>query len=139
MERAGRIITRLKTARKHFTLEELVRAAWPAAVGKKLAVRTRAAVLKRDVLVVEVEDDLWRRNLGGLRHQILKNLAELLDEAAPREIEFRVAPPRRLPQREHSLEGFSLTAPRVPDEADAIADPVLRRIYINSRRKALVS
>jgi len=134
------VLARLKTARKHFSLEELVCAAWPAAVGARLAVRTKAVSFRRAVLVVEVEDELWRRNLGGLRHQILKNFAELVDESAvPQEIEFKVGAPRRQMAREYSVEGFSLTAPPVADEADGIADPVMRRIYINSRRKALVS
>lgn len=139
MERAGRLIAKLKTAHQHFTLEELICAAWPAAVGRRLAASTRATAVRRTTLVVEVEDELWRRNLTALHGQILRNLTDLLDAAAPREIEFRLGVPRRQPQREHSVQGFSLTAPRVADESDSIADPVLRRIYVNSRRKARAS
>lgn len=141
MERAGRIISRLKSARKHFTLEDLTCAAWPAAVGKRLASRTRAVTLKGNRLIVEVEDDLWRRNLDVLRAQILKNFADLLDGVAPTQIEFRIGIPRRPPMREEALGSFALTSPliRAADDADGIADPVLRRIYINSRRKALAS
>lgn len=141
MERAGRIITKLKLARKHFTLEDLTCAAWPAAVGKRLATRTRAVTLKGGRLIVEVEDDLWRRNLAVLHVQLLKNLGELLEGAAPTQIEFRIGIPRRPPQREESHGGFTLSPPaiRSADDADDIADPVLRRIYINSRRKALAS
>jgi hypothetical protein len=141
MERAGRTIAKLKTARKHFTLEELTLAAWPAAVGHRLAVRTRAVAIRGNQLVVEVEDDLWRRNLHGLRSQILRNLSELLDTACPAEIEFRIGIPRRPMQRAEAPGGFALTAPvsRPADEADGIVDPVLRRIYVNSRRKALAS
>ena len=86
--------------------------------------------VRNGVMVVEVEDDLWRRNLAGLRHQLLKNLRELLDSAAPSEIEYRIGIPRRPPAREVAASA---------DEADSIVDPVLRRIYINSRRKALAS
>lgn len=141
MERAGRIITKLKLARKHFTLEDLTCAAWPAAVGKRLATRTRAVTLKGGRLIVEVEDDLWRRNLAVLHVQLLKNLGELLEGAAPTQIEFRIGIPRRPPQREESHGAFTLSPPAIPpaDDADDIADPVLRRIYINSRRKALAS
>ena len=141
MERAGRIITKLKSARKHFTLEDLTCAAWPAAVGKRLASRTRAVTLTGGRLIVEVEDDLLRRNLAVLHGQLLKNLGDLLEGAAPRQIEFRIGIPRRPPQREDELGAFTLTAPvaRAKDDADGIADPVLKRIYINSRRKALAS
>lgn len=141
MERAGRIIARLKSARKHFTLEDLTCAAWPAAVGKRLASRTRAVTLQGDRLIVEVEDELWRRNLTALHTQLLNNFGELLEGAAPARIEFRIGIPRRPPQREESLGAFTLTPPvvRAADDADGIADPVLRRIYINSRRKALAS
>jgi len=141
MERAGRIISKLKSARKHFTLEDLTRAAWPAAVGKRLASRTKAVTLDGNRLIVEVEDDLWRRNLAALHGQLLRNFAELLDGSAPKQIEFRIGIPRRPPQREETLGAFTLTSPvsRAADDADGISDPVLRRIYINSRRKALAS
>lgn len=141
MERAGRIMTRLKSARKHFTLEELTCAAWPAVVGKRLAGRTRAVLLKGGRLVVEVEDDLWRRNLTALHGQIIRNFAELLESAAPSQIEFRIGIARRPPARAETPVPFALSAPVVEggDDADGIVDPVLRRIYINSRRKALAS
>ena len=139
MERAGRLIPKLQTARRHFSPGELVLAAWPAAVGRRLAARTRAIALRNGRLFVDVEDELWRRNLTALRLQILRNFSELLESAAPTEIEFRIGIPRRPPQREESSPVFSLTAPSLPDEADSIADPGLRRIYINSRRKARAS
>jgi predicted nucleic acid-binding Zn ribbon protein len=138
MERAGRLIAKLQTARRHFSPGELVLAAWPAAVGPRLAARTRAVAIRDGRLFVDVEDDLWRRNLAGFRLQILRNFADLLESAAPTEIEFRVGIPRRPPQREESP-SFSLSPPRARDEADSIADPGLRRIYINSRRKARAS
>ncbi len=114
-------------------------AAWPAAVGKRLANRTRAVAVRGTHLIVEVEDDSWRRNLWGLRHQILRNMVDLLEEATPRDIEFRIGIPRRPPKSETVENAFQLVAPHVPDEADGIADPVLRRIYLNSRRKARAS
>lgn len=141
MERAGRIIARIRTAQKHFTQEELTLAAWPAAIGKRLAGRTRAVAVQGNNLVVLVEDEQWKRNLYGLRQQILRNLSDLLESAAPQGIEFRIGVARRPPQREEASPSFSLTAPAVrpKDDADGIADPVLRRIYVNSRRKARAS
>jgi predicted nucleic acid-binding Zn ribbon protein len=131
MERAGRLLSTLKAAQRALTREQMAMAAWGAAVGLRLARRTRPAGMVRERLVVEVEDDLWQRNLHALRGQILSNLADLLGENAPREIEFRVGAPRRPVQSE--------TTPREgagADEADRIADPVMRYIYRQSRRKA---
>jgi|WetSurMetagenome_2_1015567.scaffolds.fasta_scaffold469334_2 hypothetical protein len=137
MERAGRIIAGLKAARKHLSAEDLVFAAWPAATGAKLAGRTRPSAVRDGSLVVEVEDELWRRNLHGLRGQLLRNLQDLLGDIAPREIEFKVGLRRRPPQSESTQAAFPLAASAVgAQEADTIADPVLRRIYLNSRRKA---
>ncbi len=138
MERAARLFSKLPSARGVLTPEQLVLAAWPAAVGPRLATRTRAVMMHNGRLLVEVEDELWRRNLSGLRNQILHNLADLLESATPAEIEFRVGIPRRPPRRAESPMGAQPSS-RPQDEADAIADPGLRRVYINSRRKARAS
>lgn len=132
MERAGRLIARMK-AKGTPAAGELAVAAWPAAIGKRLAGRTRAIGMVRERLVVEVEDAVWQRNLHGLSNQILTNLADLLGESAPRDLEFRIGIPKRPPQRAESGQARGLLS---GDEADRIADPVLRRIYIMSRRKA---
>jgi hypothetical protein len=134
MEHAGRSFARSKAARACLTAEERALAAWPAAVGKRLAGRTRAVGLVRERLVVEVEDALWQRNLHTLRFQILANLSGYLGDDAPREIEFRIGVPRRPPRRETSAPVSPAGA--LDDEAARIADPVLRRIYLVSRRKA---
>jgi hypothetical protein len=49
---------------------------------------------------VEVEDELWRRNLGGLKGQILANLCRLTGLEQVREIRFTLAVPKRPPVRE---------------------------------------
>jgi hypothetical protein len=135
MERAGRLIGKLGTARDALGADRLARAAWRAAVGVRIDARTRIAGLADDKLIVEVEDDVWRRNLHGLRRQILANLKDLLGEATPRGIEFRTGTPRRPPAREESV-AAKAPVKAVQDEADRIADPVLRRIFLASRRKA---
>ena len=128
MERAGRVISRTKLAAGAVCLEELVCAGWPAAVGKKIAVHTRAIGLARGCLRVEVEDAVWQRQLSVLKRQILTRLAEVVGTSVVRDVEFRVAPRRRLPQRAEE--------PRKErDEADQIQDPVLRAIYLRQRRR----
>lgn len=140
MERAGRLLGVSKAARRNLSPEELALAAWPAAVGRKAALHTRAVALREETLVVEAGDDLWMRNLQLLGGQILANLASMLGPAAPRRIEYRLAPPQRRPVRsEGAQETFRLTAQPPGDEAGRIEDPVLRRIYLRSKRKALAS
>jgi hypothetical protein len=67
-----------------------------------------------------------------LTSQIVANLDRHLGAGVVEDIEFRVVPRRREPQR------AAASAVSLPlDDADAISDPVLRGIYKASRRKAL--
>ena len=77
MERAGKSLARLKIS-DAISTEELARAAWPAAVGKRIASHATAKSLVRDSLIVEVEDAIWQKNLFHLRFQILAKLSEVL-------------------------------------------------------------
>jgi hypothetical protein len=129
MERAGRLIARLKLPQGAVSHERLACAAWPVAVSDRIARHARAVSLVRSRLVVEVEDIIWQRQLFSLRGPILKKLGQVIGEPIVTEIEFRIAIPRRLPQR---AEQSKITA----DEADRIEDPVLRRIYKENRKRA---
>jgi hypothetical protein len=132
MERASKLIRGLRLPGDTISAEELACAAWPQAVGKKIAVHTRAAKLVRTRLVVEVEDRVWQRQLFALTGQIVRNLERHIGPGLVDDLEFRVLPRRREPQRAaESLPGL------FRDEADAIADPVLRGIFKASRKKAL--
>jgi hypothetical protein len=132
MERAGKALTKLKF--ESLSTPELVRAAWPIAMGKRLARHTVAIDLVRDRLIVEVEDAIWQKQLFHLRYQILKRLAEIVGESIVQDIEFRIAPKRRPPQPAARL------TPTHPadstDEADRIDDPLFRLIYRQARKKA---
>lgn len=132
MEPASRVIGGLRLPSDTFTAEELVCTAWAGSVGKKVAAHTRALKLVRDRLVVEVEDATWQRQLWALRLQILQNLAKSVGAAIVQDVEFRVMPRRREPQR-----AVALAAAAPPDEANLIEDPVLRGLYRQSRKKAL--
>ncbi len=66
MERAGRILGKLKLSPGVADPETRARAAWAPAAGKKIAEHTRATALVRDALVVEVEDYIWQRQLASL-------------------------------------------------------------------------
>ncbi len=132
MDQAGRIIAGMKGAAAVTSPERIACGVWKRAVGKRLADKTRAVKLVRDRLVVEVEDEIWRDSLFRLRFQILRNIEREIGTEIVADLHFVVAPPRREAQRETSgAAGPLLSA----DEADAIADPGLRRVYKNSRRR----
>jgi hypothetical protein len=131
MERASKLIRGLRLPGGTLSLEELACAAWPEAVGKKIATHTRAARMVRTHLVVEVEDKIWQRQLFALSRHILGNLERTLGSGLVEDVEFRVVPRRREPQRaEQAIPAL------FADESDAIADPLMRSIYRAARKRA---
>jgi hypothetical protein len=129
MERAGRVLGKLKLAKQGVSDEELACSAWPAAIGKRIASRTHAIALVRARLVVEVEDAVWQRQLWALRGQILKNVEQVLGRKVVEEIEFKIGIPKMKPARAEVLSTSN-------DEADLIRDPVFRLNYIAARKRA---
>ena len=132
MQRASLLLRGMKLPGDTITPDEIAIAAWPVAVGKIVAAHTRAVKLVRTRLVVEVEDAVWQRQLFTLTGQILRTLAKHLGPGMVEDLEFRVVPRRRAPQR-----AASPVPAQAVDEADTIEDPVLRGIYRASRTKAL--
>jgi predicted nucleic acid-binding Zn ribbon protein len=131
MERASKLIRGLRLSGDVLSAGELACAAWPQAVGKRIAAHTRAARMVRTRLIVEVEDFIWQRQLFALTPHILSNLARNVGGGLVEDLEFRIVPRRREPQR-----AAQAVPALFPDEADGIADPVLRGIYRASRKKA---
>ena len=131
MDQASRIVARWTGVSDVISHERIACAAWKRAVGPKVAARTRALKLVRTTLVVEVEDELWRKNLWSLRYQILRNLEKALGPEIVTAVELRVMPPRFGPQREQGAESRAASL----DEAESILDPGLRRIYKAARRR----
>jgi hypothetical protein len=131
MERAGRLIRGLKIKGSGAVVshEDLARAAWPVAVGRKIAAHCGHIYLFAGRMVVEVEDNVWQSQLTTLQAQIRNRLDEVVGSGIVYSVEFRVMLKRREPGR--------AARPDVAvDEAASIQDPVLRRLYITSRRKA---
>src|SRR4051794_26486485 len=119
MERASKLIRGLGLPGDTLTADELARAAWPGAVGKRIAAHTRAARLVRTKLIVEVEDPIWRGQLFALSAQIIANLAKSVGPHLVDDLEFKVVPRRREPAR-----AMVSTPKPLLDEADDIADRV---------------
>ena len=131
MERASRLIGKFASGKGPIEPADLACAAWPQAVGKIVASRTRASRMVRTRLIVEVEDHIWQKQLFTLSPQILRNLESRLGPGIVADLEFRVIPRRREPQRAQQAQP-SL----VSDDADSIADPVLRALYKTARKRA---
>jgi len=135
MERAARVIKNKKVSREIVGDEDIVQAVWRVAVGKTIADHTSRLRLVRNNLVVEVEDAIWQRQLYVLGRQIVARIQKLTGSNAVQEIEFRIGVPRRQPERAETRQPERFEVP--PDEADAIQDPVMRRVYRMSKKKAV--
>ena len=133
MERASRLMGQLNFPGDSVSAEQLVCAAWSAAVGARIARHARAERLVRTKLIVGVDDAIWQRQLFGMSRMILSNLTNNLGgRLVVDELEFRVAAQKRGPQRAER------STPKSPlDEADGIEDADLRRLYISSRKREL--
>ena len=132
MERASKLIRGLKLPGGTLTGEELACAVWPQAVGRKIA----GAYPRGPHGAYPVDrgsgGPTWQRQLNALSRHILWNLSRHLGRGMVEDLEFRVVPRRREPQR-----AARSRAALFADESAAIADPVMRSIYRASRKKAL--
>jgi len=136
MERVARVFAQNKHSREIVDDDEFVRALWPAIVGKTIARHTGRVRLVRSTLIVEVEDTIWQRQLHSLSRQIVDRLQKGMGTTAIQDVEFRIGVPRMRPQRELSLSGSPQRATDLTDEAERIQDPVLKKVYRLSRKKA---
>jgi predicted nucleic acid-binding Zn ribbon protein len=129
MERAAKALAKLKLS-DAIEPGQLAFAAWPAAVGERIASHASPKALVRGCLVVEAEDSIWQKQLFHLRFNILAKLTEVLGSGIIQDLEFRIAPAsmRRPPQ---SAQSHGETGSR--DEADGIKDPVMRIVYKRAR------
>jgi len=118
MERAGRLLPKLKLSPDLADPEARARAAWKLAAGKKIAEHARATALVRDSLIIEVGDPVWQTQLARLEAALLRNLEKALGEPLVKKLDFRPTPARRGPQRAESARPKS-----------EIEDPILDFIY----------
>jgi predicted nucleic acid-binding Zn ribbon protein len=133
MERAGKALAKLKLS-DAISADQLAFAAWPAAVGKRIAAHACPKALVRGSLVIEAEDAIWQKQLFHLRFDVLAKLTEVLGGGIVTDLEFRIAraAPRRPPQ---TAQSHGEAAPS--DDADCIEDPVMRILYKQARTRAI--
>ena len=130
MQRAAKALAKLKLS-DAIPAEDLARAAWPLAVGARIASKAVVKSLVRGCLVVEAEDAVWQKNLFQLRPHILGRFNELLGAEIVKDLEFRIATARRPPQPARRLNESAAA-----DESDRIHAPSLRILYKQARKKA---
>ncbi len=131
MNRAAKVLGKSNFASECVSPDLVAVAAWPGAIGKRIAAHTRAVTLADGKLLVDVEDQVWRSQLTSLKREILKRIAKTLGAGLVTDLHFRVAVTRKLAMREEQV----VRALPV-DEAEAIEDPILSRLYKANRRRA---
>jgi hypothetical protein len=136
MERAARVANDSQISKNLLAEEDLIRASWTAAVGKIVASHTSRLRLVRSTLIVEVEDAIWQRQLFTMSSQIVSRLRKVTGSPLVTDVEFRIGVPRREPQRAPAAHATPLTPDQPADEAERIQDPVLKKVYRLSRKKA---
>jgi predicted nucleic acid-binding Zn ribbon protein len=137
MERAARVLRKAQRPRSILDDSRTIEAIWPAAVGRTIARHTSRLRLVRTNLVVDAEDAIWQRQLRALEHQMMERIRLLAPDIVIESIEFRVGVPRREPQTAIAASAVVENGPfAATDEADRILDPVLKKVYQLSRRKA---
>lgn len=121
----------------------LLRAAWPLAVGLRLAQRTEVLSLEGRTLIVRVPDGRWRKILHRLRREILQRLGEAAGPWAPRALGFAEAPaPLALPIEaadppESPGKRVAIVPPEVAKSAQAIADVEVRSLFLEAAGRYL--
>ena len=130
MERAANLLRQYRYAGRCVTPAELVQAAWPRAVGKKIAAHSKVESLWNGRLTLSVDDTIWRDQLTTLAGQILKQVEKAVGGGLVRWIEFRVGARKRGPGRANQPQRTAM------DDPDGIADPILGHIYQAAKKKA---
>ncbi len=135
MERAGRLIPKLKLSLEIADPETRAKGAWKLAAGEKIARHTEAVSLVRGKLIVQVADFTWQRQLATLEHFLLRNLRDALGEPLVESIDFRPMP-AHLKHIERRMPQMAETSRPSGDIAERIDDPVLAWNYRQSKAKA---
>jgi hypothetical protein len=129
MDPTAKLLNDLGSLRNLESVDQKLRRCWKSAVGEKIANHSRVIQLRGSTLHVGVDDAVWKSQLEQLHSHVLERIRATSGIGSIDRVAFRVVPQRIRPR-----------VAQVPlfgaDEADRIEDPLLRRIYKVSRRKA---
>ncbi|MCZ2152534.1 MAG: DUF721 domain-containing protein [Bryobacterales bacterium] len=113
------------------SIDQKLRRCWKTAVGGNIAKHSRVLQLRGSVLLVGVDDTVWKTQLDQLAPYIMERIRSTSGIEGIERVSFRVVAPRIRPKAAPATAASA-------DEADRIEDPLLRSIYKDSRRKAQV-
>ena len=122
---------------------ELMRAAWPLAVGKDLARRTEVLAVEGRTLRIRVPDARWRKVLHRMRGDILQRLRGVAGDGAPVRLGLQEDPAGFLLSSAAPDERPAAPVPPAPpplavcEAAAAIADEDLRRVFLETAARYL--
>jgi len=119
----------------------LVLATWRKVAGEMLSARTEPLEYIDHRLIVAVRDTTWKRHLEDLAPQMIAKLNSRLGEGTVRFIEFRTGSSRLKAVKASantSVDSTDLT-PSVSEAANSIADPALRRRFVEAAAAYLAS
>ena len=117
---------------------DLMRAAWPRAVGPDLARRTEVVTLEGVTLRVRVPDAGWRKVLHRMQPDILVRLREVAGPLAPRRLGFVEGGMREpVPHPPAPTPPAPACPPALAQEASVITDPEIRERFIAAAARYL--
>lgn len=119
----------------------LLRAAWPLAVGARLAQRTEVVALEGRTLIIRVPDGRWRRILHRLRRELLQRLRQAAGARGPNALGFVEGASAQAPPLEPAGPKPALPVAAVPSEIESaagqIADDEIRSLFLEAAGRYL--
>jgi len=116
-------------------------AAWKHSVGEGLQNHAVATALEANVLIVEVRDSIWQKQLATMKGQLLFRVNSVLGQAIVKDIELRVNPKTTIVTSKKEDESREVSNNEVPFEllaaASAIHDKELRQKFLRAAMATL--
>ena len=90
----GRVIRDILKGSRIRTDASLIRVwdVWEEAVGEVIAVNTRPAAFKGDLLIVNATSSSWLQQLRFLKPEIIRKINHALGEVPVKDIKFKIGP-----------------------------------------------
>jgi hypothetical protein len=125
----------------HEVAEAAALAAWKHGIGEGLQNHAVATKLEANILIVEVRDAIWQRQLGTMKEQLLFRVNSVLGQAIVKNIELRVNPKAVIVTQPKKSEPPEIPDNEIPIElwsaASAIQDKQLRQKFLKAAMATL--